>query len=602
MKKRTIFETIIAVGFLSAISISSCFATVTINDNALSDDTFGTILSFDNDYIDLANATFTDNITVDGRTIDSADFSAWDTGGSGFDLTKIWNSNGNNWSASGGNIQLAINDLDNCSGKVLLPGNSTLTISSTIQIYKNICLDMQGCTIQPSSDIDMISMHKNSGIIYGNLNASNLASYTSNMILFDGGNHIGNSWYSGYGNFGHTYVEHLYLQGTNVVGQHPEWMNGTAIKMICDNNNGGEHIIGCYIEDVDIHSFEYGIHLYCPGGSPDESEENYINGNYFFDIDMMQCRYGIVTDRNETYSVTDSSIYGNEFTFIQQQVNKCTDEVLISEGDFNKFEILIWDWGLANNTAEAVNLTEYCNSTTLTVTGGSDYIFNNGHKNTVWNVARWDWGTGNAHGTLETPAEYNFTGIVNNKYGNGMWVYDVNPERAPYYSSMVRFFYYSSGNSCPLLAVYGGTQSTDYIALQTKNDYSQIISNDNLVLNPLFDKFVGINNTAPTSELDVIGDIHCTGKLTSDGGNDPPYVLYNKETLDSIIKRINQEIPHDEDHKWDGQAIFFNNDTKRMTIINPKTGNTQEFVMMSDYIELEQRVTELENLILELMG
>ena len=60
--------------------------------------------------------------------------------------------------------------------------------------------------------------------------------------------------------------------------------------------------------------------------------------------------------------------------------------------------------------------------------------------------------------------------------------------------------------------------------------------------------------------LDVDGDVDLTGKLSSDGGNDPPYVLYNIETRTSIIERVRQEVP---ESKAGGMALFYNSDLNR---------------------------------------
>lgn len=80
---------------------------------------------------------------------------------------------------------------------------------------------------------------------------------------------------------------------------------------------------------------------------------------------------------------------------------------------------------------------------------------------------------------------------------------------------------------------------------------------------------VGIGATSPASALDVVGDIHLTGKLTSDGGNDPPYVLYNYETRQSVVKRVIKEVPPD---KLDGAVLFFNGETSQMEIFIPQKG------------------------------
>ena len=80
---------------------------------------------------------------------------------------------------------------------------------------------------------------------------------------------------------------------------------------------------------------------------------------------------------------------------------------------------------------------------------------------------------------------------------------------------------------------------------------------------------VGIGTSSPAYSLDVVGDIRCTGKLTSDGGNDPPYVLYNYETRLSVAERVVREVPPD---KLDGAVLFFNGETSQMEVFLPATG------------------------------
>jgi hypothetical protein len=83
---------------------------------------------------------------------------------------------------------------------------------------------------------------------------------------------------------------------------------------------------------------------------------------------------------------------------------------------------------------------------------------------------------------------------------------------------------------------------------------------------------VGIGASSPSYKLDVVGDIHCTGKLTSDGGNDPPYVLYNNEARKTIADRVTREVPPD---KLGGAVVFFNGETSQMEIFLPSKGEFQ---------------------------
>ncbi len=84
---------------------------------------------------------------------------------------------------------------------------------------------------------------------------------------------------------------------------------------------------------------------------------------------------------------------------------------------------------------------------------------------------------------------------------------------------------------------------------------------------------VGIGTTSPNYELDVVGDIHCTGKLTSDGGNDPPYVLYNRETRESIKERVAKEVSAD---KLDGAVLFWNGEDLRFEVYLPLRGEFRD--------------------------
>jgi len=69
--------------------------------------------------------------------------------------------------------------------------------------------------------------------------------------------------------------------------------------------------------------------------------------------------------------------------------------------------------------------------------------------------------------------------------------------------------------------------------------------------------------------LHVVGDIFCSGKLTSSGGVDPPYVLYDSETRNSVVERVRQEVPKE---KQDGAVLFWNGDMTQFEIYLPATG------------------------------
>ena len=73
--------------------------------------------------------------------------------------------------------------------------------------------------------------------------------------------------------------------------------------------------------------------------------------------------------------------------------------------------------------------------------------------------------------------------------------------------------------------------------------------------------------------LAVMGDIYCDGKLFSVGGVDPPYVLYDNESREAIIDRVDQEVPED---KLDGAVLFWNGDHLRFEIYLPERGEFRD--------------------------
>jgi len=301
--------------------------------------------------------------------------------GVGYDPTLIWNSNGNNWTATGANIQLAINDLDNSSGTVWLPGNTTFAISSTIQLYKNIIFDMGGAEIKANGNFDIISVHENAQLKNGQLNCSGIAGYSSACIKLDGANKIGHTWYW-YDPFGHTHISNMYLKGTQIMGQHPSWLNGTGILVEC-NALTTEYVVGVVCNNIDMKDLEYGIRFDATGGVDAGDNDNYANSNYFEYIWMINVREGIYLDRNESETTVASSIWGNKFLNFINEFNFNSDRCLYAEGNFNEFDICCWDHNLGNTTTELYNLTTDTTNCRLKLMGGTDDWVDDGTDNWI---------------------------------------------------------------------------------------------------------------------------------------------------------------------------------------------------------------------------
>ena len=159
--------------------------------------------------------------------------------------------------------------------------------------------------------------------------------------------------------------------------------------------------------------------------------------------------------------------------------------------------------------------------------------------------------------------------------------------RGHYSTAMGRTITVSGGNSVGI-----GLNSTSYT-----------VTNPNVM--SIMGGNVGIGTTSPSEELHVVGDIYCTGKLTSDGGNDPPYVLYNSETRESIKERVAKEVPSD---KQGGAVLFWNGETLQFEIYLPAKGEFRDILgnlltenpensLYQRIVNLEARITELESLL-----
>lgn len=111
-------------------------------------------------------------------------------GGSGsgdFETQKIMNSNGENWTATGANIQLAINDLGDAGGQIWLPA-ANITVSSVINMDGNITITGCGRStilyLADGSNCDVFDVTSESNITFENfLIDGNNFSNTDNPLI-----------------------------------------------------------------------------------------------------------------------------------------------------------------------------------------------------------------------------------------------------------------------------------------------------------------------------------------------------------------------------------------------------------------------------------
>lgn len=280
--------------------------------------------------------------------------------------TFIRNSNGNYWSATGANIQTAIDNLGivapinsgygGTHGYVWLPGNTSITVSSTINIKDHITLDMQGCEIKPDGDFDVIMLDTGAQIRNGIINVSGIANFESKAIMANSKDLISGRQHP-------VIIEDMTLVSTDGNGEG-----------ICFNTSGsGDQIVsGIRNNRIDIKNFEYAIHLNhtCTGGS-------YVNANMFKDIVIFNCTYPI------TVYESTAEATANFFNNIQVYCNSSTEYIVWNNGKGNQYNgIFAHNWDNNSGTRTSYNFAESHWCYLCFIGGGNDISFPSWHK---WN-------------------------------------------------------------------------------------------------------------------------------------------------------------------------------------------------------------------------
>jgi len=166
LKKTNKYKVEIAIGiaFMFLISSWSVMSTITQTDKITSTDDSGLVINYEEGWIN------TWNITVDNVSYDADEINQWKLafehigddwfnaskaatitndmmlGWNASNVTKICNSNGKYWEATEANLQSAIDDLGTDGGWVEIPADTTINISSSIELDNNIWLRGGGKT------------------------------------------------------------------------------------------------------------------------------------------------------------------------------------------------------------------------------------------------------------------------------------------------------------------------------------------------------------------------------------------------------------------------------------------------------------------------
>lgn len=502
------------------------------------------------------------------------------TSDSNNNVTFITNSNGGLWEATGSNIQLAINDCDNVTGsKVTLAPGVTYTTSSSIDTWYNMTLDLNGGTIAPNGDFNVTNVYISSKLMNGRIDTSGVGGYSSNAVVIvpalgSGGGEP--TWRFSYASCEvSTGIYNLDLIST---GQ-----NGVGVNMSI--SGGNSHIYFVDASNVYTKQFNIGFYLGCTTGGG-------LNGNKFSDLYSWDEKYGIFINDGGT-----SEISGNSFVDCQFQPYDSTNiyAIYINGGNGNIFSnVVVWDWGSKGDSSYCINIASgngnviYSSQgvTTSTVNDGGidtaifddDMLFN---KYVFVDVAS---GCGVIKGTSEG-AGFKIEsdgGDILLAYGSDISVSCFEGCDYSEHNQLKVYGRMASGNREDISLAWGTSSADGYIDTSS--------GGGNIIMTP------------DGGYVNITGTLNVSTKIECAGGVDPPYVLFDRENKLSIIERLNREVDKDKEYRYGGQALYYDADLDNMFIMNPKTGDTREFVWKSDFDLLEQRIEKLEEMMQLLIG
>jgi hypothetical protein len=275
------------------------------------------------------------------------------------DMSLIRNSLGYSYPAIPANIYEAINALGTQPGTVLLPGIG-FTIPNTINIPANVTLDMQGATLAPSGNFDIITLSKGSQIRNGTIDVSSMTSFSKSCILLHGNKQI---------LFEPTMIDNIFMKSA---GQ-----RGKGIYFVCDGANQSIQFVRC--SNIDTRRFKYGIHM----DAKVAGNGSKINGNVFTNWIGVEDYYGLTMEKN---SSTTATVDGNMFThmvceFGTNGSSQPTVRGIYCEGERNIWNsLIIWDAG----SMEKVNLTNKNGNYMITGEYASDNPIHNYGANHIF--------------------------------------------------------------------------------------------------------------------------------------------------------------------------------------------------------------------------
>lgn len=320
--------------------------------------------------------------------------------------TLIRNSNGKYWEATSGNIQLAVDDLNNNSGTVWLPGNKTFYLTATLIIHRNVVLDMGGCAFKLPNGVNtnVVELKDGAGIKNGVIDvAGHHSNFTTNTsfdmpsacIYLNASSCIDSAT-----------IDCMFLNaisdGYNLMGPDPPRFYssnysglGYGIYLHATNDSVPQKISNVSVKYVYLRSFKIGIYINNERNPASGEDGAFIQGNNFENLCFDSTSYGINITRVTSASKGVCGTSFNRFDQVQFQTGNGSwwggEEISWSylgrvDGTGNSFtNMMLWDYsGNHRGSGPAINFTSDSDHCYLHIYGcGDSWFSNNGSDNTI---------------------------------------------------------------------------------------------------------------------------------------------------------------------------------------------------------------------------
>ncbi|MGV2444997.1 UNVERIFIED_CONTAM: hypothetical protein FO527_12960 [Bacillus sp. ATCC 13368] len=243
-------------------------------------------------------------------------------------------------------IQAAIDHAKANKLKTVMLDDREYSISSPIIVRKGVKLLFgYGTKFIVEGNFRVLELEQNASL-EGAYVVINDAEFNSEVIYLDGKYKYYNTW------------NKTQVKDVNIINW-SESNQGTGISLYA---GGKEHEISFVnFENVKVAGMETGVKLIAEEPS---SGKAWINANRFSNLSLEDCVNMIYIDSNST---VPNEVSGNQFTNLQIQPSGKTKSILKVNGQYNKFEGMVWDLDKITLQNDVIELNDNSMGTSIEI-------------------------------------------------------------------------------------------------------------------------------------------------------------------------------------------------------------------------------------------